>query len=600
MAACDICAWECVIPEGCGGRCGQYAVKDGEIVERFPDRYLVACPISIETMPILHAYPGQTFLQISTLGCNLSCEGCISTMIVREMEQGNRLLQHIPPDRVADMAVEKKCRGIVFLMNDPLASYLTFIGVARAAKSLGLAVGCSTNGLFTKESLKRIMPYLDFINLGMKGLFDASYRACGATGAKPVLENMKLLHENGVHIEVSTMLRTDNQEELRALARYVASLSIKIPFQVMRFIPFGNADISLEPTIDEAETFCRELNKTLDFVYLFNSPGPGYLDTCCPVCKKRVYRRDFYGPMGAKLLPSERPYQKTGRCPDCGEDLSVRGTLFEARFTERGFEGGYPFTRALEIIEAMVIPLGVSRPGEMTRTFEFFLREKGLQAFHHEIQDPIAFIAMIRLLGRINGIAERAETLAGYLERKLAMIDERLEGILFRPRVYYAMGTPLFALNSGRMENRLVERAGGYSVNTELPGEGRPGRSIEVGQLNRLNPEVIFISSFISDPVHAFYWKCLKLGVEAGAVKNHQIYTHPSPGWDFGSPRWILGLIYLAVTLHPERFDLDVTEEARKFYRIFYNMEYDPSTINRSFSKPSRLWRWDGETAMTA
>ena len=125
----------------------------------------------------------------------------------------------------------------------------------------------------------------------------------------------------------------------------------------------------------------------------------------------------------------------------------------------------------------------------------------------------------------------------------------------------------------------------------ERPGEGRPGRSIAVDDLNRLNPEVMFISSFISDSIFAFYWKCLKLGVAVDAVKNHQIYTHPSPGWDFGSPRWILGLIYLAVSLHPERFELDVTKEARDFYRLFYTMEYDPSSVNRSFSKPSRLWR---------
>ena len=221
MAHCDICAWECEIPEGEEGRCGQYLMNNGEVVERFPDRYLVACPISIETMPILHAYPGQTFLQVSTLGCNLSCEGCISTMIVKDMEKGSTLLKHLPPEKVAALAMEYRCRGVVFLMNDPLASFQTFIKAARAAKSLGLAVGCSTNGLFTQSSLKRIMPYLDFINLGMKGYDDDSYRACGAPGAAPVLKNMELLHEHGVHMEISAMLRTDNEAELIALARHV-------------------------------------------------------------------------------------------------------------------------------------------------------------------------------------------------------------------------------------------------------------------------------------------------------------------------------------------------------------------------------------------
>jgi len=111
--------------------------------------------------------------------------------------------------------------------------------------------------------------------------------------------------------------------------------------------------------------------------------------------------------------------------------------------------------------------------------------------------------------------------------------------------------------------------------------------------LNDLNPEVIFISAFISDPVSSFYRKCLKLGINAQAVKTMRIYTHPSPGWDFGSPRWILGLMHIATILHPQLFSIDIMEEANNFYHLFYKMEYLPSAVNRSFSKPSRLWRWN-------
>ncbi|MBU1172449.1 MAG: radical SAM protein [Proteobacteria bacterium] len=593
MVHCDICSRECIISEGKSGFCGQYSVKDGQLEERFADHYLVACPISVETMPILHAYPGATFLQISTLGCNLSCNGCISTVLVRDMDSGDRLMKRLTPEQVVSLACKHECLGIVFLMNDPLASYLTFTRVAREAKHRGLMVGCSTNGLFSEASLARLMPCLDFVNMGMKGMWDPVYQACGASGAEPVLRNMKTLYDGGVHVEISCMYRTDNGDELKALARYVADLSPQIPFQVMRFIPFENADLTLEPDIGDAEDFCDQLKQTLDFVYLFNSPGTTWLDTVCPSCKKTVFRRDFFGPMGAKLLPLKGSVNETGHCPHCDGDLAMKGDITAKNFMERGFEGGYPFTRALEMVEAMLNVLGLSQRSHMVGACETLLQNGGLQAFHHDIQDPDSYIKTLRRFGHILGQTERADIVSGFLEDKLALIRTCLETVSEKPRVYYAMGTPLFALNPGRMENRLVQRAGGYSVNTELTGEGRPGCSIDVKQLNRLNPDVIFVSAFISETIPAFYKRCLTLGVDVNAVRNRRIYAHPAPGWDFGSPRWILGLMFITATLHPDHFSPDIMAEAQDVYRVFYDMDFSLPSINRSFSKPSKDFRHD-------
>lgn len=595
MTQCNICTRECAISEGRNGFCGQYVVKNGCLTERFPNQYLVSCPISVETMPILHAYPGETFFQISTLGCNLSCEGCISTIIVKEMGAGERVTRHIPPEKVVDMAVEHGCRGIVFLMNDPLASYFTFLSVARAAKSRGLAVGCSTNGLFTETSLAQLMPLLDFVNLGMKGMWDASYASCGALGSGTVLENLKTLHKNGIHVEISCMLRTDNREEIKALARFVSSLSPSIPFQVMRFIPFENADISLEPAIGDAEDFCLDLHSILAFVYLFNSPGTRLLNTYCPACNHSIFQRDFYGPMGAKLLTLYETCPETGYCPSCNKNLHITGKVVPKQFSEKGFEGGYPFTRALEMVQAMVIAMGITAARDMMVAWESILHNKGLQTFHHDIQEPVSYIALIRRFGSICGRTDSSEILAAYLEEKLSMVQDCLAGIRVKPKVYYAMGTPLFALNGGRLENRLVEYASGISVNKRLKGEGRPGRTIRPDQINTLNPDVIFISAFISEPVPEFYSRCLKSGITANAVVLKQIHTHPAPGWDFGSPRWILGLMFIASVLHPDQCDFDVIAEARYFYRTFYNIDFNPLSVNRSFSKPSRLWRWDSK-----
>ncbi len=597
---CSICERRCRLAEGGTGTCGLYALHEGRIIERFADRYLVACPVSIETATILHFHPGAKFLQITTTGCNFNCPGCISTALVREMDPDSRALQRLTVEQVVARAFETRCEGIVFLMNDPLAAFPRFLRIARLAHARGLKVGCASNGYFTTEALAQLLPYLDFINIGMKGFSDAAYQACGAPGIRPVLRNLAALHAAGVHVEVSCILTRHNGPELLELARHVAALSAAIPFQVMRFLPFEAAAIDEEPSIREAEDFCRSLQPILDYVYLFNTPGTAFLDTRCPRCGHVVWHREFYGPMGAKLqLPPDGPISGN-RCPDCGHRPPIIGPPAPAGYQEGDFEGGYPLTRAMEIVEAMLIATAVTRRAAVVRVWEEILQDGGLKRLHRCIQHPRAYIDTLRDFGRKAGAADRAEDLARYLEERLARIETALAPATRRPGVYYAMGKPLFYFDGGRMENQLVELAGGISLNRQLPPGGRPGRNLTVDRLNRLDPDIIFISAFLSNPVEDFHAECLALGVTARAVRRRQIFVHPAPGWDFGSPRWILGLLYMASVFHPERCGVDIMAEARDFYRRFYDIEFCPGSVNRSFAKPASTWRWREQPNETA
>ena len=155
------------------------------------------------------------------------------------------------------------------------------------------------------------------------------------------------------------------------------------------------------------------------------------------------------------------------------------------------------------------------------------------------------------------------------------------------------MGKALFALNGGRFENQLVELAGGVSVNKELELDGRPGETITAETLNALNPDVIFISSFLSNTVDDFYTDCLHHGIQVEAFKHARIFSHPYPNIDFGSPRWVLGLMHIANSLHPDRFHFDVAREAEHFYRSFYQCNFVPGELNLSFAKPHNKWSWE-------
>ena len=598
---CTICERGCLLGQGKAGACGLYERRDGQITEILSDHYLAVCPISIETMPMLHYFPGNKFLQISTTGCNFDCPGCISTVIVREMPRHSKALLHLSPDQVVKKATSSGCMGIAFLMNDPLASLPTFLRVATLAGTRGLKVGCASNAYFTAQTLESLLPVLDFINIGLKGFSDESYRACGATaGMAPVFRNLACLVDAGVHVELSVIYSRDKKQELSDLAQRIADISPRIPLQLMRFIPFEDAGMAQEPSIREAEDFCRQLRSRLKHVYLFNTPGTQYLNTVCPGCGKEAIRREFYGPMGAKLLANLPAEATEVRCDFCDKLLDITGSMATEIHQEDDFQGGYPFTRALEMVEAMLIAMGIRQQKYIVKAWEHLLKPGGLLMLHRSVQHPLTYIETLRYFGRVVGVESQTEDLACFLETKLQSISTALQGLSQRPGVYYAMGKPLFYINGGRMENQLVEFAGGISLNKQLPPGGRPGRSLSVERLNELNPDIIFISAFLSNSVDDFLAECIELGIEVNAVKQRQILVHPAPGWDFGSPRWILGLLYMAQALHPERCSYDVIAEAQAFYQRFYGIDFSSENINRSFSKPSANWRWQGKREQTA
>ncbi len=593
---CEICERGCNIDTGKTGACGRY-INDGQrIVECHPDRYLLTCPISVETIPLLHFHPGSAFLQVSTVGCNFNCPGCIATVTAREMRPDSPALRHLAPEAVVEMALKQKCLGIAFLMNDPLASYHTFCKLAQAAHDKGLMVGCATNGYFTESSLAPLLDLLDCVNIGVKGLSKKNVAACGGADPDVVLRNIRLLHAHGVHVEAACMERADNRDDTRLLARTLAEISPSMVLQLMRYIPFEDADPKLEPSITSAEAFAEELRSVLPFTYLFNTPGTRGLDTRCPVCGEAVVTRDFYGPMGARLIsPDTEDTTPSVSCGRCGADSAIRGPVSPPSQRERDFKGGYPFTRGLEIVESMCLSMGATTRREVVAVWEYLLANGQLHELHHGIQNIDGYFGLIRQFGEVLGKGQAAAKLVEYLSELVAPVREGVSKVTKRPRTYYAMGKPLFAFKGDRFEIHLVNEAGGRSLNTTLAFDGRPGVTIPAEALRQCDPEVIFISSFISNDPQDFCAECQALDLEVAAVRTGRVHTPPIPASDFGAPKWVLGLRFLANKLHPEIFDFDIEADARAYHLEVFGQDYPLDSINRSFAKPSRFWRFSDE-----
>lgn len=578
---CKVCEFGCEINEYSKGRCGTY-VHTGNTIIQDPDiGYMGAYPVSIETIPLLHYYPSGKFLQVFSTGCNFQCSGCVARLLA----SGESLFRStLTPSQVMERALQQDCLGVVSTMNEPAANYYLFRDLAAEAKEKGLLAGCSTNCYFTSETLNKLGQFVDFMNVGIKGYSDRSYRSCGVPSSYPVFRNISRLFDMGVHVETSVVYSRGSEDEMIRVAEEISDISPTIPVQVMRFIPFGDAPIELEPSIGEAESMCAALRKYVDYVYLFNSPGTELLNTYCSECGSLMAEREFYGPMGSR---SVKPW--INYICSCGKSAQVKGTTATESFNEEGFMGGYRISRAFGMVHGILTCLGIPDDHRLIDTWEKISDSGTLMQIHHMIQQPYAYLEFIRLIAEKTNLPEKGEELISFICTRLELIRS-LAAENSGHKVYYCMGSPIFALNAGRMENNLVVFSGGVSINKQLQKEGKPGVNVSPSFINENNPDTIFISGFLSRPLHEFYALCQQYGIEVDAVKQQRVYAVP-PSWDFGNPRWILGLMFIADKLHPGNSGIDLKKEADEFYLKFYGMPFEEATPNRSFHRPtSGIW----------
>lgn len=182
--------------------------------------------------------------------------------------------------------------------------------------------------------------------------------------------------------------------------------------------------------------------------------------------------------------------------------------------------------------------------------------------------------AALRLLGKILGRYEVAEVQARYADRLFAELDKILKDVPQekRPRVYLARRADGLESGAiGSINTEILERAGGRNIVGEVPGR-RGLVQMTMEKILLADPEVIvtwdpnFYEAVWKDPVWA----------KVTAVKTKQVYLSPSKpfGWVDRPPSLnrLMGLRWMAHLLYPELFPMDLAEETRRFYELFYHV----------------------------
>jgi pyruvate formate lyase activating enzyme len=275
----------------------------------------------VEKKPFNHVYPGSDALTFGMLGCDFHCGYCqnwVTSQALRD-EAAPGAMQPVSPAELVAAGQRHGARLVVSSYNEPLITAEWAVAVFQEAKAVGLACAFVSNGNATAEALDFLKPWIVAYKIDLKSFDDKRYRELGGT-LEHVTEGIRMVHERGLWLEIVTLIVpgfNDNDPELRAMAKFIASVSRDIPWHVTAF----HKDYKMT---DRAETAASQLVRAaeigaeegLRFVYAGNAPGRvgPWENTFCPNCREELISRFGYLVRDYRITPK-------GECPKCGASI---------------------------------------------------------------------------------------------------------------------------------------------------------------------------------------------------------------------------------------------------------------------------------------
>ncbi len=321
---CHACGHDCLIREGRRGICQVRFNRGGKL--RVPWGYVAALQSDpIEKKPFSHVLPGSNALTFGMLGCDYHCGYCqnwLTSQALRDpaSDVSAQFIRKITPREMVEHALRTKASVVVSSYNEPLITSEWAVEIFKEAKQAGLMCAYVSNGNNTPEVMKYLSPYLDAYKVDLKCMSEKNYHTLGGT-LQNTLDGIKRARDLGLWVEVVTLVIpgfNDSNEELWEAARFLASLSLDIPWHVTAFhkdykmITPDNTD---SQTLIRAAEIGREAG--LRYVYAGNLPGSvgEYETTCCPGCSYQLVKRSGYVIQKYKITSE-------GKCPKCGEKIA--------------------------------------------------------------------------------------------------------------------------------------------------------------------------------------------------------------------------------------------------------------------------------------
>ncbi len=315
---CFLCSHRCHILNGKRGVCGIRENRDGILYSLVYGRVIAENVDPIEKKPLYHFLPGTRSYSIATPGCNFRCDFCQNWQISQLREHLERYAL-IEPAEIVSGAVKTKCASIAYTYTEPTIFMEYALDVARLAKEERLKNVFVTNGFQSPEAIEAMVGLIDAANIDLKSFSESFYHKVCHGRLQPVLDSIRMMHEKGIHVEVTTLVipdQNDSDAELEQIATFLASISPDLPWHISRFHPDYKAMDSIPTPVSTLERAARiGEEKGLKFIYVGNVLDTNRVHTRCPECGAIAVQRS--------LMQVQAIHMKDGKCARCGAALPI-------------------------------------------------------------------------------------------------------------------------------------------------------------------------------------------------------------------------------------------------------------------------------------
>ena len=240
MPICDLCFHNCRLEEGQTGFCRARRNING-VITSINAHWITSLALDpIEKKPLYHFYPGSKILSIGSFGCNLACPFCQNHSIAT-MSSQNKYAKYMSSEEIVNLAVDfipQSNIGLAFTYNEPLIGFEFVLETSKRAKQFKLKTVLVTNGTISEKYLMEILPYIDAMNIDLKGFAQEFYAKLNGN-LEQVKHTIELSHSR-THVELTTLIipgENDSEEDMEKEARWIASVNPEIPLHLSLFFP---------------------------------------------------------------------------------------------------------------------------------------------------------------------------------------------------------------------------------------------------------------------------------------------------------------------------------------------------------------------------
>lgn len=252
MAICKVCFRQCDIREGGLGFCRARTCRDGQVECANYGLITSLAMDPIEKKPLNRFHPGSYVISVGSYGCNLSCPFCQNHEIswpgnVARMADS---LDYLPPEELCEIAARYRNRGnigVAFTYNEPLVGYEYVRDTAKLVHERGMLNVLVTNGTASTDVLEELLPYIDAMNIDIKGFTDRYYHDVLGGDRKMTMDFIEMA-AGSCHVELTTLIvpgENDSEDEIREMTGWIAGLKDsqgrvigpEVPLHISRFFP---------------------------------------------------------------------------------------------------------------------------------------------------------------------------------------------------------------------------------------------------------------------------------------------------------------------------------------------------------------------------